>query len=1109
MNKNKMIILVAIIMVIMLYPKNAWATQSYSNEKCASVLDIDVTGERQTDGNGNYTGYKITVKGNKDANIKYKIVTIGDNDDNDNSEIDQLFSSTASSGYKKLKSNYKPDKKLTGGSDTKTISVGNKPKTVYVFVELDSKFTSGTGTNKIECRAGRIALNGNDKVVIRNTSYDKKGTGYFAYYTIPGKTTPENNMYSKPACDEFRKGQYKKSGPDESTDVKEEYKAGGESSEWWKRAKNYFPYCFNSTSTTTVTFSQAKIRKIKKQFIKMFNGIKRIQDLENSAENKEYDIQLDYLKKDSTFKQITTQNADTKDDSQYLTEAGILKCDNGDDEQTEFEDKKFYSSENTILDNDLCKVNCYETFVTTYDPPVTSSSGLCFSYKVTVRSKVYCKTEINDDKLKWPEGVTICASMGAECNGSKSETQAGPTDDFDSCIKSCDGGKYSQKCVDKCYNKVYETNVDKEVSTETSKLSSNESNSIESDSLVLYGSENSKASLTNMGLSYVDKDEDACENAEEKDPYHYQWDDDKNKCVNVKNSCDSRSDISSNASDCAKYFYRAKNQKSFGSYVGAGSGHPYTYKWKVDFSSENHPTKNASTDGNNNYGKSTRTGADSVFNSVKRSAKYYMRSVAQTESLIKSFYGIGSGTNGAGYARYYNIDNDGIKRQVSNGWHCNEDCGFYPTSGGNRSGNGCVSSVSEAMDYYNKQEGINTNLVDECEKAATANCSEEVSTFEIGANNESKNESAPKRSYDADGNRLENTNQPSKNNENRSENPTDDIFRSIESYKDYYSGEKEQSDGKGATNCVNGICYDSNEEDGNPSNGINGICYGNKYPYHDYKTTITFPGACINDKSGNVTDDPTKCDVHGSENGEYGTLFADQYCLLYNSKAYNSKWWYYKAWGAERYQKKYGKEYSKSDEVREYNIKSHIEKFGKFNWSVETQCFYGTEDSTAPIDDYVYKVIKVGEAFTKYKEDKIPFNFTKEAKINTIPSDTTDDNAKTYSINPEKYVDYINTTEKELFETPEFASSECPGCDYHIKLSGDQLLEIRKNYSKRDYTEYSGTFKEDKTIKGLVHYTSDVLNNLSSNYGLKRLEEARNKNNNYYNSSVNLYATNK
>ena len=76
MNKNKMIILVAIIMVIMLYPKNAWATQSYSNEKCASVLDIDVTGERQTDGNGNYTGYKITVKGNKDANIKYKIVKI-------------------------------------------------------------------------------------------------------------------------------------------------------------------------------------------------------------------------------------------------------------------------------------------------------------------------------------------------------------------------------------------------------------------------------------------------------------------------------------------------------------------------------------------------------------------------------------------------------------------------------------------------------------------------------------------------------------------------------------------------------------------------------------------------------------------------------------------------------------------------------------------------------------------------------------------------------------------------------------------------------------------------------------------------------------------------
>jgi len=1103
MNKNKMIILVAIIMVIMLCPKNVLATQSYSNEKCESVLGIDVTGERQGS-NGNYTGFKITVKGNKDANIKYKIVTVGDNDDNDNSEIDQLFTKDFDGSYKKLKNNYKPSTRLTGGSDTKTISVGNKPKTVYVFVELDSKFTSGSGNNKIECRAGRIALNSNNKVVIRNTSYDKKGTGYFAYYTIPGKTTPENKMYNTAACTEFRNGQYKKTGPDESKDVKAEYKAGGEASEWYKRAGKYFSYCFNSGSTTTVSFSQSKIRKIKKQFINMFNGIKRVQELEKSEENKEYDTQLNYLKNDSTFKQITTENADTKDDSQYLTNAGTLQCE---DDQTNFEDKKFYSSENEILNNDLCKVNCYETFVTTYDPPVTSSSGLCFSYKVTVRSKVYCKTEINNEKLNWPEGVTICASMGAECNGRKEETQAGPADNFDSCVKSCDGGKYSQKCIDKCYNNVYETNIDKEVNSKYSKLASNESNNIKSDSLVLYGNETSNTSLTNMGLSYADYKEEKCEAKEDADPYHYQWDDDKNKCVDVKSSCDSEADIRSNSSACATYFYKAKNQKPFGSYVAADSDKAYTYKWKVKYGAENAPSKNSSHDGSNNYGNIKRSGADSVFNSVKRSAKYYMRSVGQTESLIKSLYGIDSGHNGAGYSRYYNIDNDGVKRQVSNGWHCHEDCGFYPTSGGSVDGNGCVSSVSEAMDYYDKQEGINNELVKECEEAATANCSEEVSTFEIGANNESK-KGTPTRDYDADNNRLKNTNQPSKNNENRIENPTDDIFRSIEHYKDYYSGEKDQSDGSGATNCVNGICYDSKEEDGNLSNGINGICYGNKYPYHDYKTTITFPGTCVNDKSGNVNDHPENCNGTKDTNGEYGTLFADQYCLLYNSKAYNSKWWFYKAWGAEKYQAKYGKVYEKTDENRNYNIKSHIEKFGKFNWAVNTQCFYATEDSTAPIDDYVYKVIKVGEAFKKYAKNEIPFNFTKEAKINTIPSDAPEE-AKTYSINPEKYVEYINTTEKELFETPEFASSECPGCDYHIKLTGDQLLEIRKHYSNRDYTDYTGSFKKDNTIEGLTHYTSNVLDELSSKYKLTRNKDITNKNNNYYNSSVDLYATNK
>lgn len=1102
MKKNKIIILVAIIMVIMLYPKNTWATQTYSNEKCASVLGIDVTGERQGTG-GNYTGYKITIKGNKNADIKYKIVTVGERDDNDNSEIDQLFTTEFSGGYKKLQSIYRPDKRLTGGSDSKTISVGNKAKTVYVFVELDSKFTSGTGNDKIECREGRIALNGNNKVVIRNTSYDKKGTGFFAYYTIPGKTTPENTMYNKPACEEFRNGQYYKDKTDENKDIKPKYDVSP-GSDWWQRAQKYFSYCFDPTSTTTVSFSQAKIRKIKKQFIKIFKGIKRVQELENSEENKEYDEQLDYVKKDPTFNYISTQNADKKDDSQYLTDAGTLKCD---DEQSKFEDKKFYSSENEILNNNLCKVNCYETFVTTYDPPVTSSSGLCFSYKVTVRSKVYCKTEINKDNLKWPEGVTICASMGAECNGSKEETQAGPSDDFDSCVKLCDDGKYSQKCVDNCYNKVYEKGVDKEVSTEYSKLSSNESNSIKSDSLILYGNENSKTSLTNMGLSYVNKNEDKCEEEEEKDPYHYQWDDNKNKCVNVKASCDSNADISNNADDCATYFYKAKNQKPFGKYVSAGSGHAYTYRWAVDFNSTNAPEKNNSNDGHNNYGSTNREGADSVFNSVKRSAKYYMRSVAQTKSLIKSFYGIDSGKNGAGYRRYYNIDNDGIKRQVSNGWHCDEDCGFYPTSGGNVGGNGCVSSVSEAMEHYNEQEGINDKLVKDCEEAATANCSEEVSTFEIGANNASKT-GTPTRDYDADSNRLKNTNQPSKNNENRNESPKDDIFRSIESYKDYYSGEKGQSDGTGATNCVNGICYDSKEADGSISNGINGICYGNKYPYHDYKTTITFPGVCVNDKSGNLDDDYTKCDAHGSVNGEYGTLFADQYCLLYNTRAYNERWWFYKAWGEDLYKRKYGKEYAETDETREYNIKSHIEKFGKFNWSVNTQCFYGTEAGGGDPDEYIYKVIKVGEVFKKYEESEIPFNFTKEAKINTIPSDASSD-SKTYSINPAEYVNYINTTEKELFETPGFTSSECPECEYHIRLSGDQLLAIRKKYSQRDYTDYNGKFKEDNSIKGLVHYTSDVLDELSSNYGLKRLDQASNKNNNYYNSTVDLYAANK
>ena len=1090
MNKNKIYLVLIFIVGIILMPKDVFAdTINYTSEDCRKALGLNVSMNPKTS-NNTITGYDISINAKKGEWEYYVKTATGDSEDddgNDNSEVDMFFKNDfetfGDTKLKPMKSTYESKfKNLSDSGYSKTVNIGTKAKYIYVFVKLKNKNVEYNGKN-ITCKKGTFLLNSNDYVKIKSTdNKTKKGTGYFGYAYLPGKGTVTNEMYATNACIEFRSGWYGTS-QDNSANSKDARNTG----DWTTKASNFFPYCFN-TNGVTINFSQSKIRKIKKKFITIYNNIKDVKKLENSATNAEYDNQLSYLQNPANnYKQITTSNGNSSKDSDYSTVINeALSC--GDDQKTS-EEKKYYSSENKILDNGLCTVKCFENLSVLYDPPVTSSSGLCFSYKVTVKSKVYCKTEIDESKLEWPKGVNVCAAMGAMCDGSKSETQAGPTDEFDSCIKKCDGGKYTQSCIDECYVKTYGEEDSSETTEATAKNDvdslSNNSNKNNTNSLVLYNNKNDNLTINKVSLKTNQWKQDKCEEEEEKNPYHYQWDDDK--CINVKDSCDSYSDLIGNIDSCAKYYYNAKAQKPLGKYVSANSNKDYKYKWKID----DDVTKN----GGDGYGAlhsnhAIRTGANSVYNSVRRSAPYYMRSIAQTKSLLKSFYGVDSGKNGAGYDRYYNIDNNGIKRQKTTGWTCNEDCGFYPTTSGNVNTN-CVSSVNEAMKHYEQVVGVAQEKVDACKKTAEASCSTTEATFDIGATNES--ESGKKtREKNADTNPFSNKNQSGNKNADISINKGgDDIFKKLDSYsEDDYKGVYNSSDNREAN-----------------SNGVNGICYGNDYPYHHYKTTITFPGSCINKKSGNVSDEYQQCDSKGSTDGTYGTLFEDQYCLMYNSKNVNEEWWYHKVWGDEKYAKEFGHPYTNSTESRNYNIKSKITSFGKFNWNLNTQCFYGVYNNTLGLDDYIFKVIEIGKLFSNYETSQIPYNFTSKAKINS-GINTSDNDAKTYSINPEKYVEYVNEVEKELFETTGFASSECPDCEYQVKLSGDDLEKIKKEYYNKNYTDYSGDFKEDPNIKGLIHYHSDVLNKLEKDYKLERNSNLGNKNNTYYNSGIDLYATN-
>lgn len=101
-----------------------------------------------------------------------------------------------------------------------------------------------------------------------------------------------------------------------------------------------------------------------------------------------------------------------------------------------------------------CSLTCEEAVDVEYGLPVASKAGLCFEYKVRVTSRVSCYSNGNIPKplgtAKYCTPSPVCKSLAG-----KVYDQGGPNDEYDACIQSCDGGKYTKKCSNKCYVDIY------------------------------------------------------------------------------------------------------------------------------------------------------------------------------------------------------------------------------------------------------------------------------------------------------------------------------------------------------------------------------------------------------------------------------------------------------------------------------------------------------------------------------------------------------------------------------------------------------------------------------------------------------------------------------
>lgn len=904
------------------------------------------------------------------------------------------------------------------------IKRGKNNKVVYLFMILKShpeNDNRGMDKNEDLLKAGgSTCVAGSDSNIVLNKKTNsikvtkvngKNPTVVIAMNTIPTKLDKTTvNQSGNAECAAMRNGKYNADGSDSTYNITD----SSHLAQYTNIMENSFPYCFKGT-TASFQLDNATIRSTRKKSLKAFKEY--VSFKEAQKDNKEFDAATKEIQADG-YKEIKLKN-------NKATVANTLACSKA---ATKEKTQKFYAK-SVVENNEVCKVTCQEQFQVTYDPPVAVKAGLCFQYKVTVRSKVTCKTE-ETGGIKWPTPPSTCGYVPI-CSNNAAETQAGPNEDFDNCVNACDGGKYSQSCINSCYKKIYEDD--------------SKSNTMKTSSTTINPSTIKDYSVEKLAKS-------------SKDPYY------QNK------NCDSNAKISSNMRECANYFYQIKQKYPMGYYVdNTGDNQSWIgYRWRICWTSDTKKCTYTDDDDNelsltvDRWNEATSYGGppNSVIEHLKRSSPYYLRTPDATYSLIASFWAIGTGLNGHGGRRYYQIDNRGIKRQWNGTYKCHEVCG-YVASGGNQGS--CLTSSKEVKDYYTEQlEKIETNLA-KCK--AQAVCKEDKATFYIDVTDKKTYSDKKKESWTA-------TNQSSSKSSTPQTGGDTSMFIPLECTDAQ----------KNATPLV----CDVEKVEAAP--GINGQCYGRDNPkyWQHYKTTITFPGTWINLKSAErVYKKPNSSSLNNYREKE------NYYCTGYDSEDVNVDWWNWKV---------NGKGNINSITIqKDNNITANISDFGKFNWSVGLKCFFGLytkvcdpssddplcnfnededpcsgENSTA-ICNYKFRVIDQQNMFPDEQGLKgnreRGFNWTTKAIDNTIPADSS------YFINPEQYWQQLEASAATAFPRTD---AEFSNADYRVKLSIENIRNIKSYVKKNNFNAFTGTYhKVTPEVEGLYYYRSGLRNNTS------------------------------
>ena len=842
--------------------------------------------------------------------------------------------------------------------------------------KLVVNYTNSNGEAKTTtCKAGTVSLDTSGKITINNTAaYISKKFAGKSKITIDPNINTGSQEYKE--CEAMKNAKY-------NVDDAASYLATqADINAYVNQMKVSFPYCFNAYDSS-FEITADTIKQVRQTSVKAY---KSYLDLKNAQkDNPEYEAASIEIKADNYKYKELPANKDAIEFDDPLTCTKTQK-----NEKT----KRYYTSKVTAQ-NSMCKVTCQELVQITYDPPQATKAGLCFQYKVTIKSKVACKTEITGD-ISWPTPPSIC-SYTPICGDNDQETQAGPIEEFDSCVKTCDGGKYSQSCINKCYDKVYGKKKNKSKVTKTST------------NTLFSGSNSNVLRLQNAS-----------------DPYSVP-------------GCTTNAEIQANAVNCANAFYRIKQQYPYGTYVKNTAAPAWIeYYWT--------PVPGVP-------GTSNSPSSDNWVDSIKRSAPYYFRDAATALKTIQSFYGVNSGTNGYGDARTYIIDNGGVKRQVTSSFKCDEVCGFVSSDD---SGTNCVNNSDELRQYFIDSFGKIESELSQC--TANAECKEDEATFKMSVDNSVMKD---KNTEDKSKWKAKNTS----SNPNTCISPTGDIEMYIPLVTDLETGNEDS------------------ECSINP-NGINGKCYGKDNPnyWQHYKTTITFPGTWIDLKTAKRYYDKDDYDKNTMKEKK------NYYCVGYDYEPVNEKWWDWKI--------NHNSDENLADSITvedKDNIKASIAKFGKFNWSVDVNCFYGlsnlvevpitpppteidecSNENSTELCNVEFRPTNQQNMFptkdgvgSRYDTQDVGFNWTSAAK------DVSSENVKnsSYGLDPAVYADEL---QKAAASNPNISYSG--PTDYHIHLTKENIKALRDYVKENGYTSYQGNNKNSSPegVEGLYYYTTNL-----------------------------------